>query len=172
MARWGGGGVEGMMPPPFFGTRGRRVTDRAPPLSIASPPPTSFAYHEPRRSGPRRQLRTDDIRRSHALTPEELHQNPWKRGVSREQRKQPFERADAIDEHAVDSNANSPHLGKLGLYADEIAVLDRGLIIERGTHKDLVADGGAYAALWRAQNSERASAPAVTEARVALPRPC
>ena len=36
--------------------------------------------------------------------------------------------------------------------ADLIVVLERGVIIERGTHDELVARGGAYAALLRAQN--------------------
>ncbi len=35
--------------------------------------------------------------------------------------------------------------------ADEILVLDRGQIIERGRHGDLVARGGAYAAMWNRQ---------------------
>jgi ABC-type transport system involved in Fe-S cluster assembly fused permease/ATPase subunit len=40
-------------------------------------------------------------------------------------------------------------------HADEIVVLDKGAIIERGTHDGLVTAGGAYAALWRAQNADR-----------------
>lgn len=43
-------------------------------------------------------------------------------------------------------------------HADEIIVLDRGSIIERGTHSSLVEANGAYAALWRAQNSDRKAA--------------
>jgi ATP-binding cassette subfamily B protein len=35
--------------------------------------------------------------------------------------------------------------------ADEILVLDEGQIIERGRHADLVARGGAYAAMWNRQ---------------------
>jgi ATP-binding cassette, subfamily B, heavy metal transporter len=35
--------------------------------------------------------------------------------------------------------------------ADEILVLDRGQIVERGRHADLVARGGAYAAMWNKQ---------------------
>jgi ATP-binding cassette subfamily B protein len=35
--------------------------------------------------------------------------------------------------------------------ADEILVLDHGEIIERGRHADLVARGGAYAAMWNRQ---------------------
>jgi ABC-type transport system involved in Fe-S cluster assembly fused permease/ATPase subunit len=35
--------------------------------------------------------------------------------------------------------------------ADEIIVLDRGLIVERGTHLDLLAQGGIYAAMWNRQ---------------------
>ena len=32
--------------------------------------------------------------------------------------------------------------------ADEILVLDRGAIIERGTHRELIAHGGLYASMW------------------------
>jgi ATP-binding cassette subfamily B protein len=35
--------------------------------------------------------------------------------------------------------------------AYEILVLDKGRIIERGTHTRLLRDGGLYAAMWRAQ---------------------
>jgi len=35
--------------------------------------------------------------------------------------------------------------------ADEILVLDRGAIIERGTHRELIAHGGLYASMWSRQ---------------------
>ena len=36
--------------------------------------------------------------------------------------------------------------------ADEIIVLDRGVVAERGTHNDLLANGGLYASMWRHQH--------------------
>ena len=35
---------------------------------------------------------------------------------------------------------------------DRLVVLDRGRIVEEGTHEDLLAARGAYAALWRRQS--------------------
>lgn len=38
---------------------------------------------------------------------------------------------------------------------DEIFVLDKGRIIERGNHADLLAKGGAYNAMWTRQSDTR-----------------
>ncbi|MDI6748569.1 MAG: ABC transporter ATP-binding protein/permease [Rhodocyclaceae bacterium] len=38
--------------------------------------------------------------------------------------------------------------------ADEIVVLDAGRIVERGTHRDLLERGGAYAQMWALQQQE------------------
>ena len=37
------------------------------------------------------------------------------------------------------------------VHADEILFIDQGRIVERGTHDDLLAEGGSYAALWTRQ---------------------
>jgi ATP-binding cassette subfamily B protein len=45
-------------------------------------------------------------------------------------------------------------------HADLIHVIEGGRILESGTHDELVAAGGQYAALWRIQTGEAALAPA------------
>jgi ATP-binding cassette subfamily B protein len=42
--------------------------------------------------------------------------------------------------------------------ADTILVMDKGRIIERGSHRALLADGGTYAAMWDLQQREREDA--------------
>jgi ABC-type transport system involved in Fe-S cluster assembly fused permease/ATPase subunit len=56
--------------------------------------------------------------------------------------------------------------------ADEIIVLDKGRIVERGRHAALLAAGGAYAAMWTRQQEskdEAAGEPEVSTDRVAQP---
>lgn len=43
------------------------------------------------------------------------------------------------------------------LHADEIVVLDHGLIVERDNHSSLLRQNGHYAALWRAQQPDTAA---------------
>jgi ATP-binding cassette, subfamily B, heavy metal transporter len=47
------------------------------------------------------------------------------------------------------------------VHADQILVMEHGRIVERGTHADLLARGGAYAAMWEIQSRERAKAEAL-----------
>jgi ATP-binding cassette subfamily B protein len=57
--------------------------------------------------------------------------------------------------HAQATVIISHRLGSL-LHADEIIVLEAGRIIERGTHDSLLALGGYYAALYKAQSQSAA----------------
>ncbi|HEY3381336.1 MAG TPA: ABC transporter ATP-binding protein [Vicinamibacterales bacterium] len=41
-------------------------------------------------------------------------------------------------------------------HVDQIHLIDDGRVVERGTHEELVAGGGRYAALWRLQTGESA----------------
>jgi ATP-binding cassette, subfamily B, heavy metal transporter len=50
------------------------------------------------------------------------------------------------------------------VHADQILVMDHGRIIERGTHAELLAHRGAYAAMWEIQSREQAKAEAVLAA--------
>ena len=42
--------------------------------------------------------------------------------------------------------------------ADEIIVLDQGVIVERGTHRELLVKGGLYASMWNRQREARGGA--------------
>ena len=46
-------------------------------------------------------------------------------------------------------------------HADRIWVLERGAVVESGTHEELVESGGLYAALWRVQTGEAVGAAGV-----------
>ena len=50
------------------------------------------------------------------------------------------------------------------MHADRIYVLEQGVVIETGTHEDLLLDKGLYYAMWRQQIGERKNAPAPTPA--------
>ncbi len=57
--------------------------------------------------------------------------------------------------------------------ADIVAVLDRGRLVDRGTHEELMERGGLYRRLWEMQfaGGEILDVPAAKERRAALPQP-
>jgi ATP-binding cassette, subfamily B, bacterial len=70
---------------------------------------------------------------------------------------------DAATEALVDQNLNELACTRIVIAhrlstirnADLILVMDQGMIVERGTHDDLIARNGTYAALVRHQTPER-----------------
>jgi len=48
--------------------------------------------------------------------------------------------------------------------ADEILVLDHGVIVERGTHRELLAHGGLYAGMWNRQREAQMAREILAEA--------
>ncbi len=50
------------------------------------------------------------------------------------------------------------------IHADEIIVLDDGMIVERGTHGELLARGGLYAGMWNRQREAEAAREKLREA--------
>jgi ATP-binding cassette, subfamily B, heavy metal transporter len=56
------------------------------------------------------------------------------------------------------------------VHADEILVLDKGAIVERGKHEDLLVHDGIYSMLWRAQQSSAEGQRVATAGSFVQPR--
>jgi ATP-binding cassette subfamily B protein len=52
--------------------------------------------------------------------------------------------------------------------ADQILVMDHGRIVERGTHRELLAADGAYAQMWALQQQEEEAAETAPAAAAPL----
>jgi len=50
------------------------------------------------------------------------------------------------------------------MYADKIFVLEKGHIVETGTHHSLLEEKGLYYAMWRQQIGERKTEPRLSQA--------
>lgn len=74
---------------------------------------------------------------------------------------------DSANERAIQAELKSVSQGKTALViahrlstvvdAHEIVVLDKGHVVERGPHAELLAKNGRYAAMWRLQQSDAAA---------------
>ncbi len=81
---------------------------------------------------------------------------------------------DSANERAIQDELRSAARNKTALVvahrlstvvdAHQILVMQHGRIVERGTHAQLLAAGGAYAEMWNLQQSDRAEADTVATA--------